>query len=122
MARILVIDDDELIRITLRNILQRAGYEVTLATNGQDGLKKFRERPADLVILDIIMPEKGGIEVLGEFRRDAPEAKIIAISGGVMGRETDYLAAPKELGADHCLAKPVRPRDLLEAVARFLPR
>ena len=122
MARILVIDDDELIRITLHTILQRAGYEVTLATNGQDGLKKFRERPADLVILDIIMPEMGGIEALGEFRRDAPEVKIIAISGGVMRSETDYLAAPKELGADHCLAKPFRPRDLLEAVARFLPR
>ncbi len=122
MARIVVIDDDELIRITLHNILQRAGYAVTLATNGQDGLKKFRERPADLVILDIIMPEKGGIEVLGEFRRDAPEVKIIAISGGVMRSETDYLAAAKELGVDHCLAKPFRPRDLLEAVARFLPR
>ena len=116
MARILVIDDDELIRITLRNILQRAGYEVTLATNGQDGLKKFRERPADLVILDIIMPEKGGIEVLGEFRRDAPEAKIIAITGaGVY-----HLPVAHELGADKIFEKPVRPRDLIAAAKELI--
>jgi DNA-binding response OmpR family regulator len=120
MARILIIDDDELIRITLHTILERAGYEVTMATNGQDGLTKFRARPADLIILDMILPEKGGIEFLAEFRQDQPEVKIIAISGGVWGSEIDYLETLKDLGADHCLAKPIGRDELLEVVGRLL--
>ncbi len=72
MALILIIDDDELIRITLHTILERAGYETTMATNGRDGLNKFRARPVDLIILDMILPEKGGIEALIEFRQAQP--------------------------------------------------
>ncbi len=120
MAHILIIDDDELIRITLHNILERAGYETTMATNGQDGLTKFKARPADLIILDMIMPEKGGIEVLTEFRQAQPDVKIIAISGGVWGKAIDNLQTLKDLGADHCLAKPIGRDELLEVVGRLL--
>ncbi len=120
MAHILIIDDDELIRITLHNILERAGYETTLATNGQDGLTKFKARPADLIILDMILPEKGGIEVFTEFRQAQPDVKIIAISGGVWGKAIDNLQTLKDLGADHCLAKPIGRDELLEVVGRLL--
>ncbi len=122
MAHILIIDDDELIRITLNTILERAGYETTMATNGQDGLTKFRTRPADLIILDMIMPEKGGIDVFTEFRQAQLDVKIIAISGGVWGKEIDYLQTLKDLGADHCLAKPIGRDELLEVVGRLLPQ
>ena len=120
MAHILIIDDDELIRITLHTILERVGYETTMATNGRDGLTKFKARPADLIILDMIMPEKGGIEVLTEFRQVQPDVKIIAISGGVWGKAIDYLETLKDLGADHCLAKPIGRDELLEVVGRLL--
>ncbi len=122
MAHILIIDDDELIRTTLHTILERAGYETTMATNGQDGLNKFRARPADLIILDMILPGKGGIEVFTEFRQAQPDVKIIAISGGVWGKEIDYLETLKDLGADHCLAKPIGRDELLEVVGRLLPQ
>ena len=120
MAHILIIDDDELVRITLHTILERAGYETTMATNGQDGLNKFRARPADLIILDMILPEKGGIEALIEFRQAQPDVKIIAISGGVWGKEIDYLQTLKELGANHYLAKPIRRDELLGVIGRLL--
>ena len=122
MAHILIIDDDELVQITLHTILERAGYETTMATNGQDGLNKFRARPADLIILDMILPEKGGIEALIEFRQAQPDVKIIAISGGVWGKEIDYLQTLKELGANHCLAKPIRRDDLLGVIGKLLPQ
>ena len=122
MAHILIIDDDELIRITLHTILERAGYETAMATNGQDGLTKFRARPADLIILDMILPEKGGVEALIEFRQAQPDVKIIAISGGVWGKEIDYLQTLKGLGANHCLAKPIGRDDLLEVIGKLLPQ
>ena len=122
MAHILIVDDDELVRITLHTILERAGYETTMATNGQDGLTKFRARPADLIILDMILPEKGGIEALIEFRQAQPDVKIIAISGGVWGKEIDYLQSVRGLGADRCLAKPLGRDDLLAAIRKLLPQ
>ncbi len=120
MAHILIVDDDELIRITLHTILERAGYETTMATNGQDGLNKFRARPADLIILDMILPEKGGIEALIEFRQAQPDVKIIAISRGVWGKETDCLQTIKTLGANHCFTKPIHRDDLLGVMGKLL--
>ena len=82
MALILIIDDDDQIRRVLRKTLERDGYDVADAPNGKEGIRLYRENPADLVITDIIMPEKEGIETIRELRRDFPEVKIIAISGG----------------------------------------
>ncbi len=120
MAHILIIDDDELVRITLHTILERAGYETTMATNGQDGLTKFQARPADLIILDMILPEKGGVEVFTAFRQAQPDVKIIAISGGVWGKGIDNLQTLKDLGSDHYLAKPIGRDKLLEVVGKLL--
>ena len=94
MSKILVIDDDKNIRSLLRDFLERDGYEVMEAENGKVGLKLFRENGADLVITDLIMPEKEGIETIRELRRDFSDVKIIAISGGgAIGPET-YLQMP----------------------------
>jgi YesN/AraC family two-component response regulator len=82
MANILIIDDDQQILNMLSQILKRAGYGVVEALDGKQGLKLYRENPTDLIITDIIMPEKEGLETIMELQRDFPDVKIIAISGG----------------------------------------
>src|SRR5437763_15450494 len=82
MARVLVIDDHTEIRELLRLTLQAAGYDVVVAPNGREGLEIHRERPAELVITDIFMPEQEGLETIQELRRQSPRPKIIAMSGG----------------------------------------
>ena len=81
MATILVIDDDEQVQAVLRRILEEAGYKVVGASNRQQGLQQFRREPADLVLLDVFMPERDGLEMLVELHREYPDAKVIAISG-----------------------------------------
>ena len=117
---ILVIDDDEVIRSLLRDLLERDGYVVMEAENGKIGLKLLCEKSPDLVITDIIMPEKEGIEVIRELRRDFPDVKIIAISGGgTIGPET-YLQMAKGMGAHRVFEKPFKVEEMLEAVRELL--
>ncbi len=78
------------------------------------------EEPADLVIVDILMPSKDGIETIKEFARDFPEVKIIAISGGGLMTPQEYLGMAKKLGADVTLTKPFEPEELLEAIRELL--
>ena len=117
---ILVIDDDDQFRGMLRETLEHAGYKVADAANGKEGIRLYREKPADLVITDPIMPEKEGIETIKELKRDFPEVKIIAISGGGRGAPEDYLHMAKKLGAQYAFAKPVEREDLLEAVKEII--
>jgi DNA-binding response OmpR family regulator len=119
-ARILVIDDDEQIRAMLRQMLERSGYKVAEAPDGKEGIRLFREKPADLVITDLIMPWGEGIETIMELKRDFPRVKVIAISGGGMFRPDDYLLAAKEFGADRTFTKPVKQNELLKAVRELL--
>lgn len=116
MATILVIDDEEMVRATLRLALESAGHRVLEAGNGQDGLRLLETNPVDLTITDIIMPEKEGIETIIEIRRRQPEAKIIAISGGSRSQDIDFLRIAERLGAVHSLAKPFSPQMLIELV------
>lgn len=116
MKRILVIDDDVQMREMLRQMLEREGYNVRDASDGKVAMRLFAEEPADLVITDIIMPEKEGIEVIREFRRDFPEVKIIAISGGGYVGPQTYLKIAKGMGAMRTFAKPVGRGELLDAV------
>ncbi|RLB31609.1 MAG: response regulator, partial [Deltaproteobacteria bacterium] len=81
MKKILVIDDDEQIRHILRRFLERAGYEVLEASNGQEGMALYRKEGPELVITDIIMPKKEGMETIMDMKGEFPKAKIIAISG-----------------------------------------
>ncbi|MBF0237756.1 MAG: PAS domain S-box protein [SAR324 cluster bacterium] len=104
---ILIIDDEEQVCILLSQFLKRKGYEVYTATNGYEGIKQFREHPTDLVITDIIMPRKNGVEVIMELRRAFADVDIIAISGGGKVGELDYLAEARFLGASHTFEKPV---------------
>jgi len=116
MAEVIIIDDDDAVRFTLRAILERAGHAVRDARNGFEGLALCRERTADLIITDIIMPDKEGIETIREASRDFPDTKILAISGGGRLRDEDLLGMARRLGAHQVLAKPFLPADLLRTV------
>ncbi len=116
MARILVVDDDPNIRQMLRSMLEREGYEVDVASNGLECMRRFEAAPADLVITDIIMPEQEGIETIRRLRAEYPDCRIIAISGGGRIGPSDYLSMAKLIGAVSTLSKPFDRKDLLEAI------
>ncbi len=120
MARILVIDDDIQILEMLRQTLEHEGYEVIDAHDGKEGMKLYREAPTDLIITDIIMPEKEGIETIMELKRDFPDVKIIAISGGGRIGAKECLHLAKKLGAQRTFTKPVPRQDMIKAVKELL--
>jgi DNA-binding NtrC family response regulator len=120
MKRILIIDDDTQARSMLRQALERAGYTVMEASNGIDGIKRYREDPADLVITDILMPEKEGLEIIRELRQEFPLLKVIAISGGGRTGKLDFLDIATKLGAVRTFHKPFALRELLDAVKEIL--
>ena len=120
MARILIIDDEVMIRDLLVKILEREGYETITASGGKDGIKIHRENPADLIITDLIMPEKDGIETIMELRRDFQDVKIIAMSGGGKIDSETYLQMAKTMGAIETIAKPFVLRELLKTVQELL--
>ncbi len=120
MKNILVIEDDDQIRALLRQILEREGYRVSDAPNGKKGIKLYRQQPADLVITDLIMPEKEGIETIIELKRDYPEVKILAISGGGKVNPETYLDMAEKLGATYAIKKPFGRGEILEAVQNLL--
>lgn len=114
MATILIIDDEASIRLLLRSGLEAAGYEVTEAANGRQGLELYRRRPTDLVITDILMPELNGLDMLLELTREFLNAKVVAISGA--GGEKNVLDVAKLLGARQTFRKPFSMPELLGAV------
>ena len=120
MARILIIDDEAMIRNLIVKILEREGYETITASDGKEGIKSHRENPADLIITDLIMPEKEGIETIMELRRDFPDVKIIAMSGGGNIDPETYLRIAKTMGAIKTLAKPFNRKELLKTIQELL--
>jgi DNA-binding response OmpR family regulator len=111
--KVLVIDDDHMVRYALSKILQRNGYDVVTASDGKRGMLVLHDEHPDVVITDIIMPEQEGIETIGLIRRDYPQMKIIAISGGGRIRNVDFLEMARSLGADDVIAKPFEAEELL---------
>ena len=97
MASILVIDDDEALRLLLREMLQADGHAVREAANGREGLALYRAQPADLVITDILMPEQDGMEVILELTREFLDARVIAMTGA--SGEQNFLSV--EIGRAH---------------------
>ena len=119
MARILIIEDDQLLRDVLAQSLEIAGHVVTRASNGQEGLDLFRASPTDLVLTDLVMPVQEGIETIMQLRRVRPNLPIIAMSGGVPNSKL-YLNIAGGVGAQRVLAKPFTPQKLLEVVSEVL--
>jgi DNA-binding response OmpR family regulator len=120
VARILLVDDDELLRGALHQILVRAGYDVDDASNGKVAVREYRRQPCDVVIMDIVMPDEEGLGTIRELRRLDPNVKIIAVSGGGLGKAGDYLGIAQMLGAMRTLAKPFSPEALLAMIAEVL--
>lgn len=129
MTRVIVIDDEEDIRIVLKEVLTRAGFDVEVASNGEDGLDMLREKNADLVIADIIMPGKDGVATVYDIRMEFPNIKIIVISGGgnvspseyepAAIKTSAYLASATEVGADMTLTKPFDRKEIVNAVKQL---
>jgi DNA-binding response OmpR family regulator len=122
MSHILVIDDEQLVANAIATMLTRAGHRVTVASNGDAGIAKFENDPADLVITDIVMPGKEGIETIRDLRRVAPQLPIIAMSGGGMRSNYDFLSMARKLGASEVLGKPFSNDELIALVTRCLER
>jgi CheY-like chemotaxis protein len=120
MARILIIDDEPQIRSMLRLMLERVGYEVAEAPDGIEGIRRYRENPADLIITDLIMPNKDGIGMIIDLKKEFPKVKIIAMSGGGVNRPEGYLDGAKKLGAARTLTKPIDRDEMLKAVKETL--
>ena len=120
MKRILIIDDEEKVLNVLCSALTRAGFAVIKAFNGKEGMKLHREDPVDLIITDLIMPEKEGIETIRELTAKFPNTKIIAISGGGHIGPEHYLNMAKMFGAQRTLAKPFRRDELVRTVEELL--
>lgn len=107
MARILIVDDDEGVRAVLSFVLERQGHEVIIATNGREALRLFGEKQPELVMTDLVMPDKEGLETILELRRKHPRVPIIAMSGGGRANGADYLKMAKAMGANRTLTKPL---------------
>ena len=120
MAKILVIDDEPSILLMIKKMLEKEGHEVDLALNGRDGMELFENIKPALVITDIIMPEKEGLETILELRKKNPGLKIIAISGGGRISPEGYLPGAKLLGADMVFQKPLVPKEFISAVSKLL--
>jgi CheY-like chemotaxis protein len=120
MERILIIDDEPQIRSMLRLMLERVGYEVAEAPDGIEGIRRYRESPADLIITDLIMPNKDGIGMIIDLKKEFPKVKIIAMSGGGVNRPEGYLDGAKKLGATRTLTKPIDRDEMLKAVKETL--
>jgi CheY-like chemotaxis protein len=120
MAKILLIEDDKATRILYRDILEDEGHSVTEAEDGAKGMAYIRTNPVDVIITDLIMPVKDGIEVINETTQSDTAIPIIAISGGGLGAPDPYLSAAKALGANVALKKPISRNEFLSAVDECL--
>jgi CheY-like chemotaxis protein len=118
--RVLLIEDEPLLRDTLREAFEGAGFELTEAANGKEGIRSFETAPADIIVTDILMPEKDGLETIIDLRKRHPGLKILARSGGDRTGNRQYLRIAKEFGAVRVLPKPFRPKEILTVVEEIL--
>ena len=113
---ILVIDDDALFAKVLAQLLERLGYRVSVASNGTEGIERFREQAPDLVITDLILPGKDGLATIAELQQEFGDFKFIAVSGG----DLNCLPRARRLGARHTFLKPFDTEELLETIEEEL--
>ena len=132
MTRVIVIDDEEDVRIVLKEVLAREGFEVEVASNSDEGMNLLRKRKADLVVTDVIMPGKDGVAAVYDIRMEFPNTKIIVISGGgnLAGtgyepgaiKTAAYLASASAVGADLTMTKPFDRQELVAAAHNLVGR
>ena len=115
-GRVLIVDDHDDTREMLFTILKTEGYEVSLAEDGDQGLQSYRSKPADVVLLDMVMPRKDGLATIRELHVEFPDVTILAMSGDTGGGFRDVLAEAREAGAHLTLRKPLEPWVLLRAL------
>ena len=120
MARILVIDDEKPIREMLTDILEEEGHEVTCAKDGVEGIAQYREKLHDLIITDVFMPEKSGLETILDLKDEFPQIKIIAMTGWDTKSDIDVLAMAEEWGADVVLSKPFKAGEVTNKIRVLL--
>lgn len=120
MARILIMEDDKQVCSVFKRTMEDGGHQVQVASDGKTGARMYEKEPADLIIMDIIMPEQEGLETIMNLRRDFPDVKIIAISGGGRISAGDYLKIAHNLGAVVTIEKPIDPQYLLDTVNKII--
>ena len=120
--RILVIDDTEDVRASTQMALQAEGFLVSVAANGREGMSLLRKQVADVVVTDILMPEQDGVETIAQLRKEFPDVKIIAISGGLSRTGFDYLLVPSQLGVAKILRKPFEIQELVRLIRELIPQ
>lgn len=128
MPSVLVIDDEADVRDSLKLVLGRSGFDVRTASHGDEGVASFVRTPADVVIVDVVMPGKNGVEVIATLRARYPSARIVAITGGggfgPPGRQPDatdaQLTAARRAGADAVLTKPFHRAEVLATVRTLI--
>ncbi|MBW2684150.1 MAG: response regulator [Deltaproteobacteria bacterium] len=120
MKRILIIDDEQIVLEVLRKILELEGYEVATAANGDEGIELFSQKPFDLVITDMVMPEKDGLQTILDLRKETPDLAVIAMSGGGTISKERYLAVAGYLDGIITITKPFSLESITGAVAKLL--
>jgi DNA-binding NtrC family response regulator len=120
MARILLVDDEAAVRELMAIVLQTEGHFILQAGDGNAALTALEANAVDLVITDLVMPGKEGIETIMDIRRRWPQLKVIAMSGGGRGSASDYLEMASHLGARRTLEKPFESEDLVKLVSEVL--
>ena len=120
MPRILVVDDDPNLRTAIRRMLEPEGFEIEEASDGRNGMRAFRVRPAELVLCDVFMPEKDGLEVLRELAQEFSSDRVMAMSGGGFRGTMNLLPIVQDLGAAAVLYKPFERAEILTVVRQLL--
>ncbi len=120
MALVMIVDDDQQILKLLSEIIKKEGHQVVPAEDGEFAIQLFQQQPTDMVITDLLMPNKEGLELIQELRSIRPELKIIAYSGGGQMQPDNYLDFAKGMGADRVFSKPIPIKELTTAVSELL--
>lgn len=120
MSHILVVDDEPHVRTMVGLFLRKSGFDVSEAADGEEALKFLDTTPVDLIILDLIMPGKEGLETLMAIRKRGNSPRVVVVSGGARTVSADFLPVAQKLGADAVLKKPFRNAELLDTINGLL--
>ena len=121
LSRVLIIDDESEVRSLLSRTLTQAGYDVVTVASGDEGTRACRQNSFDMIVIDMVMPEKDGLETMMEIRRSSPKARFIAMSGAPRARIMDPLSLALKLGAVASIIKPFTPDEFLGSIVQHMP-